>query len=216
MMDKERLKKWIPPAIIYIMFGVGIVGHIVPATHDLMIFLTPFFLFGMGLFVIHPAFINKDLKALSWIFITYLVTFTTEVVGVKTGLVFGEYTYGATLGLHLLEVPVVIGFNWVLVVVGSVLVAKKLTKNIYVASLIGGLISMVFDIFLEPVAIEYDYWTWAGSSIPIQNYIAWFVIAAIFSFAFLKMKVKIRSDLTIHYLFVQALFFLALQASFHF
>ena len=107
----NRIKGWIPPAIIYIMFGVGVIGHIVPLTHDLMIFLTPFFLFGMGIFVIHPTILKKDFKGLSWIFITYLVTFTIEVIGVRTGLVFGKYTYGPTLGSHFLEVPVVIGFN---------------------------------------------------------------------------------------------------------
>jgi putative membrane protein len=213
--NREFINKKIFPAIIYIMFAVGILGHIVPLTHDLMIFLTPFFLFGMGIFVIHPSIVSRDIKTLVWILITYIVTFTTEVVGVKTGLVFGEYIYGSTLGLHLFEVPVVIGFNWVLVVIGAVLVAQKLTKNIYVATFLGGLFSMVFDIFLEPVAIEFDYWTWAGGDIPLQNYVAWFVIAAIFSFIFLKLKVKMRSDLTIHYLFIQAIFFLSLQLSFY-
>ena len=58
----ERWKGSIPPAFIYIMFSVGILGHVLPPTHELMIWLTPFFLFGMGLFVIHPSFINRDLK----------------------------------------------------------------------------------------------------------------------------------------------------------
>jgi putative membrane protein len=209
-------KGFIPPVIIYIMFSVGIVGHVVPCTHDLMIWLTPFFLFGMGIFVIHPAFLKKDFKFLTWVLITYAITFSIEALGVETGLVFGEYLYGSTLGPMFLEVPLVIGFNWVLVVVGAVMVAKKYVKNIFIASILGGAIATLFDYFLEPVAIELDYWKWAGGDIPLQNYAAWFVIGTVISFTFLKFKFDHRSDLPIHYLFVQALFFLSLQLSFAF
>ncbi len=196
------------------MFSVGIIGHWVPATHDLMISLTPMFLFGMGIYIIHPSILKRDHRFLTWVLITYLITFSIEAIGVATGAVFGEYSYGSTLGLMVLEVPIVIGFNWVLVVVGAVMVAKKISGNIFFASIIGGGLSTLFDFFLEPVAIKLDYWDWSGGSIPVQNYVAWFVIATVFSYSFLKMKLKCRSDLAIHYLFVQALFFISLQISF--
>jgi putative membrane protein len=198
------------------MFSVGIVGHAVPLTHDLMIFLTPIFLFGMGIFVIHPWIVKKDFKFLAWVAVTYIATFLIEALGTATGAVFGEYSYGSTLGPELLDVPVVIGFNWVLVVVGAVMLAMRYMKNIYAASLLGGAIATVFDYFLEPVAIELDYWTWAGGDIPLQNYMAWFVIGTLISFSYLKLGFKGRSNLPIHYLFVQALFFLSLQLTFAF
>ncbi len=193
------------------MFSVGIIGHWIPQTHDLMISLTPIFLLGMGIFIIHPSIVKRDLRFLMWVSITYIITFSIEAIGVATGAVFGEYTYGPTLGPMILEVPLVIGFNWVLVVVGAVIIANKISPNIYIASIIGGGISTLFDFFLEPVAIKLDYWNWSGGSIPIQNYVAWFLIATVFSYSFLKMRLKCRSDLAIHYLFVQALFFLILQ-----
>jgi putative membrane protein len=214
-MSWEKYKGFAPVAVIYIMFCVGIIGHSIPMTHDLMIWLTPLFLFGMGIFVLNPAIRKKDIKLLGWIAVTYLLTFFIEVLGVETGLVFGDYNYGSTLGPEVFDVPVVIGFNWVLVVVGAVILSNWFFKNIYIASFAAGLISMVFDIFLEPVAIELDYWTWTGGDIPIQNYIAWFIIAAIFSFAFLKIVGRRDHSLPVHYLFAQAIFFLALQVAFN-
>ena len=35
-----------------------------------------------------------------------------EIVGVKTGVLFGEYFYGNNLGLKILGVPILIGINW--------------------------------------------------------------------------------------------------------
>lgn len=211
-----RWRKRIPALIIYIMFTVGVIGHSISHTLDLMVFLTPFFLLGMGIFVIHSDILGKNHKFLIFLIITYVITFSIEALGVETGLVFGDYVYGTTLGFHVIGVPLVIGFNWVLVVVGSVKVAKKITGNNIFAAILGGSISTTFDYFLEPVAIKMDYWTWAGGDIPIQNYVAWFVIATVFSYIFLKFTVRTRSDLPIHYLFVQSIFFLILQIVFFF
>jgi putative membrane protein len=54
-----------------------------------------------------------------------------EVVGVKTGLIFGEYKYGSTLGIKLFEVPLIIGFNWVFVILGSISISRLITKMFF-------------------------------------------------------------------------------------
>ena len=110
-----RWRKRIPALIIYIMFTVGVIGHSISHTLDLMVFLTPFFLLGMGIFVIHSDILGKNHKFLIFLIITYVITFSIEALGVETGLVFGDYVYGTTLGFHVIGVPLVIGFNWVLV-----------------------------------------------------------------------------------------------------
>ena len=51
--------------------------------------------------------------------------FIAELIGVETRLVFGNFTYGDTLGYKLYEVPVIIGLNWFLLVYSFFLLNVK-------------------------------------------------------------------------------------------
>ena len=47
----------------------------------------------------------------------------------------------------------------------------------------------IFDLFMEPAVIKLGYWQWLNGTIPFQNYLAWFVISALFVAAGLKSKI---------------------------
>ncbi|MGA1821716.1 MAG: carotenoid biosynthesis protein [Thermoplasmatota archaeon] len=209
------IRDWIgenwAPALIYCFFSVGLIGHIVGQTHDFMMDLTPIFLLLMGIAVLLPIFAGKLWKTISWLAVIYLITLAIEIIGVKTGLIFGAYDYGETLGLGLMGVPLVIGFNWTLIIIGSVSISNRVVKNRYLSAVVAGSMATFFDIILEPVAIELDYWAWDGGAIPLQNYIAWFLIGTVFALTYNLLSLKARSRLLIHYFFVQTLFFLFLR-----
>jgi putative membrane protein len=192
-------------------FSVGIIGHLLKFTRDLMLFTTPFFLLGMGALVLYPFVKKKDYRVLVWALITYLITFIIEALGVWTGHIFGEYEYGSTLGPTLFRVPLVIGFNWVIVIMGSTELSRKLVKDRKVYPLIAGFIAMLFDIILEPVAMELDYWDWAGGSIPVQNYLAWFIIASLMAYSYTIVRKEGSSKPMIVYLFLQTILFLFIR-----
>jgi putative membrane protein len=121
------------------------------------------------------------------------ITFALEVIGVKTGLVFGEYKYGETLGLKLFEVPLIIGFNWILVILGTISVAQLITKNVLANSLIAATISVIFDLVLEPIAIKLDYWQWSQNVIPFKIILpGFYCIYFCITFFDLKSKDAIR------------------------
>ena len=208
---KDLTFEKVAPPIIYIMFSVGFLGHLLEATRDLMLTITPPFLFLMGIFVLIPTIRERNWKVLVWALVIYAITFSIEVLGVETGSVFGAYEYGPTLGLSLFAVPVVIGFNWTLVILGSVKASRLMTRNVILVSLLSGAVAFLFDYILEPVAIHFDYWTWDVGYIPIQNYIAWFVIASIMALSFGLLKLRTKNDLLIHYLVAQAVFFLMIR-----
>jgi len=195
---------------IYIMYTVGVIGHLIDFTLPLMKILTPFTLLLTGGTVLFFSQKNTDNKMLFWVIITYSITFTLEVIGVKTGLIFGNYSYGKTLGLNLFEVPLIIGFNWVLVVMGAIQLSKKLFNDYFFIALFTGIFAVIFDFFLEPIAIRLDYWSWNGNHVPLHNYIAWFVIAFMFSILFQKMKITINSTLAERYFLTQLTFFIIL------
>ncbi|HMN49179.1 MAG TPA: carotenoid biosynthesis protein [Ignavibacteriaceae bacterium] len=195
---------------LYIIFFVGIVGHLFGPLRNLMLLLTPATLLLTGLIVLFYSYKSSTNNFLLWAAFTYIITFLLEVIGVKTGMIFGEYNYGSTLGIKLFDVPLIIGFNWVFVILGSIAISRLLTNNIFLSSLISALIAFIFDLILEPIAIKLDYWSWSEGIIPIQNYLAWFVIAFIASVFFLKLNLKLRSDISIHYFFIQLVFFIIL------
>jgi uncharacterized membrane protein len=48
--------------------------------------------------------------------VSMVVGFAVEALGVKTGVIFGEYHYTDRMGPRLIEVPLVIGLNWAILV----------------------------------------------------------------------------------------------------
>ncbi len=194
---------------LYIIFAVGIVGHSIDYTHDLMIQLTPLTLFITSSVLVINIALQKEKKYFLWFAIVFISTFICEIIGVETGLIFGNYIYGETLGLKLFEVPVIIGINWTLVITGSIMIAK-FCKNKFLLFLIVPALATVFDFVLEPVAIKLDYWNWQNGIIPLYNYVSWFVISLL-SFALYRiLKIELDSKIAKHYYFIQIVFFTVL------
>jgi len=52
-------------------------------------------------------------KFLLFFILFYLFFFSIEVLGIKTGKIFGSYFYGKSLGFKIFETPVLIGLNWI-------------------------------------------------------------------------------------------------------
>jgi len=208
MERSQNIKKYKEEYFLYLIFTVGIIGHLVDQLIPIMLYLTPFTLLLTGSVVLYKSYKSSNKLFLYWIIITYLITFSLEVIGVKTGLIFGEYLYGETLGLKLFDVPLIIGFNWVFVILGAISIARIISKNNLVVSLIAALIAVIFDFILEPVAIKLDYWQWSENIIPLQNYAAWFLIAFFSSFLYEQFKIETDSKISIHYLIIQFIFFL--------
>ena len=211
MESKKYLNKFKPEYFLYLIFTVGIIGHIFKPLLNIMLWLTPFTLLLTGSVVLLYAYKSSSNKFLIWALITYIITFTLEVVGVKTSLIFGDYSYGNILGVKVLEVPLIIGFNWVFVILGSITVSQIISKNKIVIAITSASISVLFDYVLEPVAIKLNYWQWADNIIPVQNYIAWFFIAFISVLIFSYLKVNVKSKIGLHYLVIQFVFFLLIQ-----
>ena len=170
--------------VLAVLFAVGTAGHLVAHTLPWMLVLTPGFLLLTSGAVAVPSLAADGRRFALWAAGAYALTFAAEAVGVATGAVFGEYVYGPTLGWKIWDVPVIIAFNWVMVVNGAICIAGRILSlraapgRRIALPLLAGAIAAAFDWVMEPVAIRLDYWTWAGGSIPLQNYAAWFVLAA--------------------------------------
>ncbi len=118
--------------------------------------------------------------------IIFLGGFLIELIGTKTGFLFGDYSYGTVLGWRFFGVSVIIGVNWYALVLASANISRLLKLPIFFQSVLAGILCVLLDFIIEPVAIKFGFWTWHAGEIPIYNYITWFFFATIFSFIYLK------------------------------
>lgn len=178
--DQSDLKvKRIAVAVIIIFHLVGLVGFLIPAAQPYFIKLVPFHLLLMFAVIVFSY--NADIKRLL-LFVSgvFLCGFLVEVLGVHTGKIFGSYYYGNTLGYKIAAVPLLMGVNWVILIfsIGQMMKSFKVRHSI-LASVIGAIFLVILDFFLEPVAMKFDYWHWDWHKIPVQNFVAWFIVSVI-------------------------------------
>ena len=131
-----------------------------------------------------------------------------EVAGVATGKIFGEYYYGANLGPKLLDVPPTIGLNWaVLCFVCCAIIEKINLKSIIFKAGLASVLMIFIDFFIEYSAPGFDFWEFTNPTVPLQNYISWFIIAFGFNLAIFKYKTEKNFEISAHIYGVQLLFF---------
>jgi putative membrane protein len=143
----------------------------------------------------------------------FLMGFGVEVLGVHTGLVFGEYSYGQTLGWKWLEVPVIIGCNWLFLLIGTAGFVHRLRIAPALRVAIGAALMTAMDVLIEPVAIYLGYWDWAGGTPPLQNYLAWFVVSLLMHSLFQVANFPKRNFVAEAVIVLQFLFFTGLNIS---
>jgi putative membrane protein len=161
--------------------------------------------------------------------ISFIVGVAVEMVGVNTGLLFGDYKYGSNLGPKILNVPIIIGANWMMIIYccGTAVnmffnkIAAKfdgeiiLKRNrLHAFSLIidGAFLAVFFDYILEPAAVKLEYWQWLGDEIPSLNYVCWFLTSVVLLTVFRWLKVYSNNLFAVHLLLIQILFFLIINA----
>ncbi|TCD04643.1 carotenoid biosynthesis protein [Pedobacter frigidisoli] len=209
--DQDDLKvKRIAVAVIVIFHLVGLVGFLIPAAQPYFIKLVPFHLLLMFALIVFSY--NADVKRLL-LFVcgVFLCGFLVEVLGVHTGKIFGSYYYGNTLGYKIAAVPLLMGVNWVILIfsIGQMMKSLKIRHSI-LASVIGAVLLVVLDFFLEPVAMKFDYWHWDWHQIPVQNYIAWFIVSVILLKFYYALDLKQQKYIGITMFASQLIFFVVL------
>jgi putative membrane protein len=204
-------RELIVAVLLAVFFLVGFIGHSLEATLPLMLRLTPYTLVGCGLIAFFPIFLERNQRVLLWALLVFLITFILEALGTATGKIFGPYTYGPTLGPKLFDVPVVIAFNWLLVILGASSLARRIFRPRLLIAVVTAFLAAGFDYLLEPTAIRLDYWNWHTAGIPLQNYLAWFLIALAAALFFVYLRISVKTSLPLVYFLIQLLFFAALR-----
>lgn len=173
---------------------------------------------------------SNNLEFIKFASLTVLLGYLVEVIGVNTGLLFGNYNYGNLMGVKFFNVPLLIGLQWFVTIYccGTIVnfiskwSLKKLremgeeekarTKTFSLSSFMdAALLATFFDYLLEPVAQKLDYWQWQNNNIPVFNYACWFVISFMLMVLFHQFKFNKLNRFAIHLFIIQSLFFIAIN-----
>ncbi len=224
----ENISKYqIATAVAIFFHSIGLIGILFFAT-DFFIQSTPFnLLLSFSLLVWTQN--SRNAAFLLFVASAFLIGFFAEVTGVNTGLLFGDYSYGKVLGLQFLNVPLIIAFNWFIIIYCSgistqILLIKVINKLatdtkeppmiLKAVSLIvdGASLAVLFDWLMEPVAVKLGFWSWHGDgNIPLYNYICWFITSMLLLAIFHFCKFEKKNKFAVNLLLIQALFFLVLR-----
>ncbi|MCB2410351.1 carotenoid biosynthesis protein [Hymenobacter lucidus] len=153
---------------------------------------------------------DRNLAFLTFCVTTVLVGFFVEVIGIQTGKIFGQYTYGTTLGIKWLNVPLIIGLNWLMLTYMAGILARYLPLPGFLRAVAAALLMVGMDMCIEPVAVRYDFWTWFYDLIPLQNFKGWFAVSLILQVYFNRSDFEKHNPLVPFVYLLQLLFFFGL------
>jgi bisanhydrobacterioruberin hydratase len=193
--------------ILYLFHFVGLVGLNIPSVKDWFVLLIPFHLVLSSICLLMD---SKNFSGINFgIFIAcFLTAFVAEIIGVNTGLLFGNYQYSNILGFKIFHVPIVIGILWVALSFAVIQTLKNYFKGFWLPIFMGASILSVLDLFIEFFAIKVNLWQWKNNLIPVNNFITWFLLSIVILFIYSKSGFRFpKNKIGLHFLISISLFF---------
>jgi putative membrane protein len=191
----NQTKTLLSISVLCILYVVGLFGTALFRLNLMHLTSINLLISAFLLFLNHTRLNNRFV---GYAVIVFVCGWLLEWVGVETGRIFGQYFYGNNLGVKLLDVPIIIGMNWLLLNYCSSVIASRfgdrfaLLNSPFPQAFIAAALMVLVDFFIEQVAPVYDFWYWKNQTVPLQNYTAWFAFA--FAFAYLFQRLDIHSE----------------------
>jgi len=137
----------------------------------------------------------------------YLLGMGVELVGVHTGILFGNYHYGNNLGQKIGGVPLLIGVNWMILTFITGSICKRFIQAKWLVILCSALLMVILDFFIEVNAPIFDFWYWDIGYPPLRNFIDWFIIAVLMQTILQDELYTKKHPFPLHHFTSQLLFF---------
>ena len=191
--------------IIWLFHICGMIG-ISYGNKEFFLAFTPINLFiSFVLLFINQVQLEKS--ELNATLIIFFVGMISEILGVNYGLIFGDYVYLDNLGFKVLGVPILIGVNWIILTFITGSMSSYIIKNKYIAAPTGAILMILLDLIIEPVAPLLGFWIFDSPTVPLQNYIGWFVIGLTTQYIYHFNIERKEYSFSINLLLVNAVFF---------
>lgn len=184
---------------------VGLILFSIPFTRNLFSIITPLSLAGVLAIILYE---HKtwNFKTVFWFSFIIAASFLVEFAGVYTGEIFGSYRYATGLGIKLLDVPLIIGVNWLFLLYATYSMVNRKIKSSFLRIPAAAALMVAYDIVIEFAAPVMDLWHFDTSYPPFQNFLAWFVLSIIFISGFEILKIKTNGKTAKSFYIVQIVF----------
>lgn len=203
---KEKYKSYLLYFLILVYIS-GSIGFIVNPP-----FFSPFtpytLLLTCFVYLIHSSSAGK--KFIFAFFSIALLGFVIEVIGVKTGMIFGKYSYGNGLGYKLLDVPLIISINWAMLICAGIRIVSSIFVNRIMVLVVAALLVTGIDLLIEQVAPKLDFWQFENGLPGLHNYLGWIGVAFFTSYFFYPTIIKGNRSVSLIILILQIIFFTTL------
>ena len=185
---------------LYRFVRIGRIGWFVKTTSSLIVdknyntaekLRTIQVLLGALFFTIHGALVWGFFNIAIFLIITIIVSLLLEIIGSKTGYVFGgkyHYNNDNTPGFILFGIPVLIPIAWFGITYMSINFCNYVTNvrfpfensiNYYFI-ILTAIFVMSLDLVLDPLAVDEKRWNWELPGIyygiPILNFFGWLLV----------------------------------------
>jgi len=197
--------------LLIIFYSIGAIGAISPSTSKWFLSLTPFnLLLTFSILVLAKK--NRKTKFAIFLILAFIIGISVELVGVHTGLLFGNYSYGESLGLKFLDVPLVIGVNWGIVAVAASSIMARTNFGLTIKVLLSAAVMTILDLLIEPISADTGFWYWKDNLIPIYNFICWFITGIGIQMIYYRLKLEEKNKVFEVLLVLLFIFFTLLNA----
>jgi putative membrane protein len=206
LLREYRHKPHLLISFLSLFYTVGILLFWIRDTRPLFLFLTPYSLVltFAAVLLFQKKWMVKWIIACTLVFTGALII---EIIGVRTGLLFGSYTYGNALGIKILDTPVLIGLNWLILVYCTAAIVNHHISNRIIRIFTGALLMVTYDVLLEYVAPVMDMWSWETGYPGIRNFLMWFLVAIVFHSLVQLSDFRIENKPARYLLLIQTLLF---------
>jgi uncharacterized membrane protein len=168
-------------------------------------FLTPL---AMALLGIVSVLLTYELSAKSMGALggVVILLFLCQALGANAGFPFGDFAFTGGLGPKVLDVPLVMPFAWLSILIPAWVSANKVLR--YRNAVVASIIVTAVDAVLEFAADSLDLWHWKGGLPTELNYISWFGVSyLVFTILEKYAGEKQLNPIVPHFLYAQLLYF---------
>lgn len=197
-------------AVLVLYYAIGFYGLQKAETRNIFSQSIPVTLIGTMALVFAFDRTTQRTTMVWWFLLIYVVTMAMEEISVRTGMPFGSYTYGTTLGPMFINVPLIIGLNWVFLFYTSAATCSLFRCAPLVTVSGSTTLMVVYDCVLERVAPHLTMWHWMDSTVPLQNYVTWALVGLFFHSLRLFFRFEVRNLLAPVIFLLQSIFFFLL------
>lgn len=208
------MQKTSPVIAVYVFFAAFLVLSFFEKTLPAITALMPFVLAAVGIIAACLTFL-PTLRTFGAFAAVVGLLFACEALAVSTGFPFGDIVFTRMPGPRILDVPIVIPFASLALLIPAWSASDRVLKykHVVVASIIVTAAAGV----LEFAADSLDLWHWSGGMPGELNFISWFGISYLcFSILSKYASEKESHPLVPHLLFAQLLYFILTDIAFRF